>query len=527
MKTWRDISALYQIYPRSFRDTNGDGVGDINGIIEKLDYLVELNIEAIWLSPIYLSPQADCGYDITDYYTIDPLFGTMRDMEKLIAQCHERGLKIVMDYVPNHTSDQHAWFMSAKASKHSPYRNYYVWRDPKPDGSAPTNWVSMAGGSSWTFDEASGQYYLHSFMSSQPDLNWDNPAVRSDMHDVLRFWLDKGIDGFRVDASWPISKVLKDDPVNEQNHDSTNMYARYVHTSCQQGPHMLRYMREMTDVVASYRDRFMIFEYYTSPEYGDEIDQYAAIASLNPSVAAPFVFDLFRLDWHADDRSKRMERLYAQLPRQAYPVHCLGNHDQSRVRTRFGHMQARALALVQLSLPGLPTVYYGDEIGMSDYQVATSDKRDNFTEGGGMGGRDPERTPMRWQSSKNAGFSTAKPWLPIGDKVESINVEAQLAKDDSYIVLYQQLLHLRKQHAALRTGRYESIPQSGYCLAYRVRGNGGRSFVVAMNFSDQPQAAYIAGRGAVIVSSQAIQRHSYHQDSIDLQPYEAVLLDQG
>lgn len=521
MKAWWDITALYQIYPRSFQDSDGDGTGDIPGIISRLEYLVDLGIDAVWISPMYASPQADCGYDISDYRAIDPVFGTMDDMDRLIAEAHARGLKIMMDFVPNHTSIEHEWFRQARQSRDNPYRDFYVWRDPV-DGHEPTNWISLAGGRSWTFDEPTGQYYLHSFMPEQPDLNWDNPRVRDAMHDVLRWWCERGIDGFRVDAEWPISKRYVDDTVSEHGDPDPEHYGHYLHDACKNGPHMLRYMREMTDVVAAYRDRFMVFEYYTDENLGEELQEYADIFALNPRVASPFVFDMFRQPWHATDRSQRMAALYAQLPHGARPVHALGNHDQMRIASRFGEAGARALAVMEMALPGIPTIYYGEEIGMRNYHVPRSALADNFGDHGGMGGRDPERTPMRWDDSEQAGFTTGKPWLPIGSQLRSCNVAAQHLDGTSTWTLYHHLLQLRRDNPALRHGEYQPLDTtSGYVWAFAV-SHGGERMVAAMNFADQPQMIALDDTARVIISSDHHPRPIV-QGHVMLGAYEAVI----
>lgn len=524
MNGWDNVTALYQVYPRSFMDANNDGVGDLQGITWKLGYFKELGIDAIWLSPVYASPQLDYGYDITNYYEIDPMFGTNADMDHLIREAHRLDMKVVMDFVPNHTSDQHEWFKESRSSRDNPYRDFYVWRDAKPDGSEPNNWVSLAGGKSWEWDDATEQYYLHTFMKEQPDLNWDNPRVRDAMHNVLRFWCEKGVDGFRVDAEWPISKIYADDPMNSNFYGGEEHYGTHVHTNCKNGPNLLRYMQEMTDVVAAYQNVFMIFEYYTEPELGDEIQQYHDIFNLNPRAAAPFVFDLFRSDWHAHDRATRMGKLYQGLPGNARPIHALGNHDQSRVATRLGNSRARALAVVLLTLPGVPTIYYGDELGMQDFNVPEHQKADNFLDNGGMGGRDPERTPMRWDNSENAGFTAGIPWLPIGQNVATVNVESERGDKNSTLALYQKLLAARGSSDALRNGAYTPLHvHNGYVWAYQVAKND-ETYWVAANFADQPQRITLPRNGYVLVSSQDVQNSRMCERDMTLEPYEAVLI---
>ncbi len=520
-KMWANSTALYQIYPRSFMDSNGDGVGDIPGIIEKLPYLQGLGVDAIWLSPVYASPQVDCGYDVSDYRTIDPLFGTLADMDALIAATHKSGLKIVMDFVANHTSNQHEWFKQASTDRHSPYRDYYVWRDAKLDGSEPTNWISLAGGKSWTWSESAGQYYLHSFMPEQPDLNWDNPKVRQEMCDILRFWLDRGVDGFRIDAAWPIAKSYEDEVVLDAKHPAD--YGSYVHDKCKNGPKMIAYMKEMAQVMTEYTDAFMIFEYYTDEHNKDEVGEYQELSYINPLVSAPFVFDMFRLPWHASARAKRMAELYQRIAPGVRISHALGNHDQTRIVSRFGESQARALAVAQLTLPGMPTIYNGEEIGMSDYAVPKSARQDNFQAGGGMGGRDPERTPMQWSDEAHAGFSTQQPWLPVNVDYKTVNVAQQQHEPESMLALYRQLLQIRRNNKVFRDGTYSPVdPKNGYVWAYQV-SNGDESMSVYVNFADQPQKI-ASPAGQLLVSSVfAVESHSI-EANYTLAPYEAVVI---
>ena len=522
-KLWRDVNAMYQIYPRSFMDSNGDGIGDLPGISQKLEYLKKLGVDGFWLSPVYASPQADCGYDVTDYLQIDSMFGSMHDMEALIERAHALDLKIMMDYVANHTSDQHAWFKQARLSKDNQYRDYYVWRDAKDDGSEPTNWISLAGGKAWTFDDATGQYYLHSFMPSQPDLNWDNPRVREEMCDVLRFWLDKGIDGFRVDAEWPISKIYEDDLFQEGCQDKPDEYGSYLHNRCKNGPNLLTYMKQMNDVMGEYDNRYMIFEYYTEKELGDEVQQYADIFAIDPEHSAPFVFDMFRLEWHAEQRASRMAELYARISTDSRPIHALGNHDQSRIVSQFGEKQARALAVAQMTLPGMPMIYYGEEIGMRDFEIPRDARRDNFQEGGGMGGRDPERTPMQWSNAMNAGFSTAEPWLPIAQDYEDHNVELELHDLSSFLSLYRSLFQMRQHYPVLRNGTYLPLNVgNGYIWAYRIY-DVNDSFDVVINFADQPQVVNVTA-GRAVISSETVRPSNLADGQLTLAPFEALLL---
>lgn len=520
MKKWADVTALYQIYPRSFKDTNNDGVGDLKGITEKLPYINDLGVDAIWLSPVYASPQIDCGYDISDYQQIDPMFGTMEDMDRLIDASHDMGIKVMMDLVANHTSDQHYWFQQAKLSKDNKYRDYYVWRDAKPDGTMPTNWVSMAGGSMWELSPTTGQYYLHSFLPSQPDLNWDNPAVREEVKNIMRFWLDKGVDGFRVDAEWPISKLYEDEEFLPGGESAPNDYGSYLHNKCKNGPNMLPYMKEIGVVLKEYDDAFIVFEYYTDEQYGDEVGEYVAIFDLDNKHMSSFVFDMMRLDWHAEQRAERMRELYERIAPGSIPLHALGNHDQPRAVTHFGMQQARALAVAQLCLPGIPTIYYGDELGMQNFSIADDQKRDNFQEGASMSGRDPERTPMQWDASNGAGFSQGTPWLPINDNNQHVNYETEKDDPNSFYALYKKLLTLRRSDSALRKGTYRPIDcGNGYVWAFGV-GNKN----VYVNFADQPQVVTNV-HGKVRISSARVNATGWLQGNCTLGPYEAIVIE--
>lgn len=519
MKKWADVNALYQIYPRSFKDTTGDGVGDLKGITQKLPYVKDLGVDAIWLSPVYMSPQRDCGYDISDYCQIDPLFGNMDDMDALISTAHNLDLRVMMDLVANHTSDQHHWFQQAKLSRTNPYRDYYVWRDAKPDGTLPTNWVSMAGGSMWEYDSDTNQYYLHSFLPDQPDLNWDNPKVRQEVKDIMRFWLNKGVDGFRVDAEWPISKIYEDEAFLPGHESAPNDYGSFLHNKCKNGPNMLTYMSEIGDTLKEYNDAFIVYEYYTDEQYGDEVGELVDIFRLDNKHMSPFVFDMMRLDWHAGERAARMQDLYKRMPAGSMPFHALGNHDQPRAVTHFGEQQARALAVAQLSLPGIPTIYYGEELGMQNFAIPEGMKQDKFKEGGGMAGRDPERTPMQWDASDGAGFTTDNPWLPIGQNHTVINVESESDDPQSFYALYKKLLGLRQSDKALRSGAYQPLDTgNGYVWAFSV---GDKQ--VYVNFADQPQTLANM-HGTAIVSSITVNAGYGADGDYMLHPYEAVVV---
>lgn len=526
--SWHDVNALYQIYPRSFKDADGDGVGDLAGIIEKLPYLKgepdSIGVDAIWLSPIFSSPQKDCGYDVSDYLAIDPLFGEMDTFKLLLDRAHERGIKVMLDFVPNHSSDQHEWFRQASRSKNSPYRDYYVWQDAKEDGSAPNNWLSMAGGSAWTWHEPTQQYYLHSFLPSQPDLNWENEQVRHEMAQVLRYWFDMGVDGFRVDAIWPLSKELTagDNPYNPDFYGGEDNYGSYIHRHSKGGPRLHEYLRHMADVASEYENRLLVFEYYPDDRLGDRLAQYEAVQGIRPHVATAFYFEGFQTEWWSRSFQERFDAFSRR--HDLLPMATLGNHDQTRIASKYGMAQAKALALMELALPGVPAVYYGEELGMLDVDIAPEDAQDRFEGGAGMDARDRYRTPMRWNRQKFAGFSTAKPWLPVGPHTDWMNVEAQQQADHSFWRLYQKLLALRVAYPALRYGDYSTWREtSDETLAFK-RSDENETFYVAMNFTDRVAEVGLPSRGRVVCSTDSAAEWELAEPRAVLAPFEAILV---
>src|SRR5438067_4215443 len=443
---WWQSGVVYQIYPRSFRDASGDGVGDLAGVLEKLDYLsATLGVEAIWLSPFYPSPMADFGYDVSDYLDVAPLFGDLATFDRLVAAAHARGLKLIVDYVPNHTSDQHPWFRESRASRASPMRDWYVWRDPRPDGSPPNNWLAAFGGPAWTLDEAAGQYYLHSFLPQQPDLNWRNPAVREAMFGVLRFWLERGVDGFRMDALHRIMKDpdLRDNPPNPQAstqlHRPAGEYDRQLHTNDRGHEDIHEVLREIRRLLEAYgaqgRPRVAIGEMHIydwavlARYYGAALDE----------LHLPFNFGLLKVPWSAQAIRELVEAYQAALPPGAWPNYVLGNHDEARIASRVGPRHARLAMLLLLTLRGTSTLYYGDELGMQDVPVPPERVQDpwGLRVPGLNLGRDPQRAPMPWDPGPNGGFCppSAEPWLPMTPDLAQINVASQLADPRSMLAL--------------------------------------------------------------------------------------------
>jgi alpha-glucosidase len=407
---------IYQVYPRSFQDSNGDGVGDLPGILARLDHLMALGVDAIWISPIYPSPMADFGYDVADYTGIDPAFGTLADFDRLIAATHARGLRVILDYVPNHSSDRHPWFVESRASRSNARRDWYIWRDPAPDGGPPNNWLSEFGGPAWTLDKATGQYWYHAYLPEQSDLNWRNPRVREAMLEVLRFWLDRGVDGFRVDAIHHLfeDERLRDNPLNPGWRPGQSPARRVIRAHTMDQPEMQEAVAAMRRIADSYPgQRVLIGEAYLS------IDRLMAYYGVGlAGFQLPFNFHLLSTPWEAGAIATLIERYEAALPQGAWPNWVLGNHDRSRLASRLGPAQARVAAMLLLTLRGTPTIYQSEEIGMTDVPIPPEPVQDPWewrVPGLGLG-RDPVRTPMQWDAGTGAGFtSAAEPWLPLAE----------------------------------------------------------------------------------------------------------------
>ena len=524
--SWWQDGIFYQIYPRSFQDSNADGVGDIAGIAGRLPYLEALGVDAIWLSPVFPSPMADFGYDISDYTGIDPLFGTIEDFDALVSAAHAAGLKIILDLVPNHTSDRHPWFIESRASRDNPKRDWYLWRDPKPDGSVPNNWLSEFGGSAWTLDETTGQYYYHAFLAQQPDLNWRNPHVREAIWEVMRFWLRKGVDGFRVDVIWHLIKdaEFRDNPPNPHYREGRPPNEKFLTQYSTDQPEVQQVVAEMRRVIDEFDDRVLIGEIYLPIErlvayYGNDLR----------GAQMPFNFALLSTLWSARSIEKIVADYEAALPKGAWPNWVLGNHDRPRVASRVGTAQARVAAMLLLTLRGTPTLYYGDEIGMRQVAIPPDQVQDPFEKNvPGIGvGRDGCRTPMQWDATPNAGFSTAKPWLPLANDFPHENVANLEADAQSILHLYQALIRLRKQSPALRSGAYVPVAAEGDLLLYR-RQRDGRSVTIVLNLGGEPASLESAAKGLAgeIQLSTLMDRNGETvTDTLDLRGNEGVIIE--
>jgi alpha-glucosidase len=512
---WWKTAVVYEIYPRSFQDSNADGVGDLPGILARLKYLVELGVEAIWIAPIFPSPMADFGYDVADYCGIDPLFGTMHDFDSVLQEAHRCGLKVILDFVPNHTSNLHPWFLQSRSSRENAKRDWYLWRD------RPNNWMSNFGGSGWEWDETTGQFYYHSFLKEQPDLNWRNPAVRAAMYDVLRFWLDKGIDGFRVDVMWLMIKddQYRDNPPNPQYEPGQSSDHSFLPVYNANRPEVHAVVAEMRSVIDGYPNRVLIGEIYLPTTelmsyYGPNLD----------GADLPFNFLLLQAPWTAQAVAGVITDYTNALPQGAWPNWVLGNHDKPRVASRVGAGQARVAAMLLLTLPGTVTLYYGEEIGMRDGTISAAEVRDPAEKrqpGIGMG-RDPERTPMPWDESPLAGFTTASPWLPLNSDHAIRNVEALQKEEGSILQLYHKLIALRRAHSVFTSSQIHSVISQGDLLCYERR-NGAERFRVVLNLGHTPTRAATEA-GTILLNTSLNRMGEQVKDSVLLEGSEGLLI---
>jgi alpha-glucosidase len=519
---WRD-GVIYQIYPRSFSDSDGDGLGDLPGIIAKLDYLADLGVDAIWLSPVYPSPDKDFGYDVSNYIDIDPRYGSLADFDRLVTEAHARGLRVVLDMVMNHTSDQHPWFQESRSSRENPKRDWYIWRDGR-GGGPPNNWQASFGGPAWQFDPGTGQFYLHLFTREQPDVNWRNPSVRAAQLEAFRFWLERGVDGFRLD----VFNAYFKHPNLPGNPPRLGLRAfdRQRHLYDIDQPEMLPLLQDLRRLLDAYPERYAVGEtYFATPR---KVLAYTGPAKLHAAFNFDFTSMQLIFPWSPRWLMRqvlRREGVFASAG--LWPTTVLSNHDLPRAASRYGRGEADdqakiAMALL-LTLRGTPFMYYGEEIGMRDIHL----KRKEILDPPGKKywpiykGRDGCRAPMQWDASMNAGFSSSgSPWLPLHPDFPQRNVAAQQADPDSLFHITQALLHLRKECPALRHGDFIPVQASGRVLAYQRRFEG-QSILVALNFS--------AGKARLDLPEGKWETH-FSSDSKrgarleSLQPHEILLL---
>ena len=552
-KKWWKESVVYQIYPRSFCDSNGDGIGDLNGITGKLDYLKELGIDVIWLSPVYKSPNDDNGYDISDYQAIMDEFGTMEDFDRMLATAHEKGIKIMMDLVVNHTSDEHKWFIESRKSTDNPYRDYYIWRPAKEDGSLPNNWGSCFSGPAWEYDKTTDMYFLHLFSKKQPDLNWDNPAVRQDVFDMMNWWLKKGVDGFRMDVISLISK----EPGLPDKEPGINGYATFNVSA--NGPHVHEYLQEMRQKALNNADTITVGE--CSGVTLEEAKKYAR----SDEKELNMVFQFEHMDVDSDEKAgkwttrkmdlrnlkKILTRWQKGLQDIAWNSLYWENHDQPRSVSRFGNdsdeyreISAKMLATCIHMMQGTPYVYQGEELGMTNCPFNTLDNfRDlesinafhELTEQGkmteedmmaaiGYKGRDNARTPMQWDDSAYAGFSTATPWIMVNPNYTKINAKDQVNREDSVFKYYQKLIKLRHESELIVYGTYDLILDDDKDIYAYIRTLGDEKLIVYCNFSENTREVELPEEftnGKVLISNYSDAKVNH---KITLRPYEAIVI---
>ena len=553
---WWETAVIYQVYPRSFQDTNADGVGDLAGILERLPYLAELGVDAVWISPFYPSPMADFGYDVADYTGVDPIFGTLEDFDRLIERAHSLRLRIILDFVPNHSSDQHPWFLESRSSRENPKRDWYLWRDPEPgsgppESRPPNNWMSHFGGTAWTWDAKTGQFYLHSFLPQQPDLNWRNPQVRRAIYDAMMFWLDKGVDGFRMDVLWLLIKddLFRDNPINPEWQPGSSSFGRYLPLYTADRPETHEIVAEMRTLLDTYPgDRLLIGEIYlpirelvryygsSAPAPTSSRHDMTAVAMTGARLNGaqlPFNFHLIQTPWRTSTIAQLIRDYEAALPPGAWPNWVLGNHDQPRIASRIGMEQARAAAVLLLTLRGTPTMYYGDELGMTNGHIPpelVQDPAEKRQPGIGMG-RDPERTPMQWDGTPNAGFTRApQPWLPVLPTYGQQCVSAEEEDPASMLSLVRRLLALRRAHPALCRGTVSEVsPTPGQqtgVLSY-LRTAGDERIFVALNLTNEPQPVTLP-TGRILLSSNPMRKAEEVADPVHrpftLEAAEAVAI---
>ena len=517
---WWQQGIVYEIYARSFQDSNGDGIGDLEGIRGRLDYLTWLGIDAIWITPIYPSPMKDFGYDITDHCSIDPTFGTLGDFDRLLADVHRRGLKLIMDFVPNHTSDQHDWFRASRSSRTGTKRDWYIWRDASPEGGPPNNWRSNFGGSAWEWDAATGQYYYHAFLKEQPDLNWRNPEVRAAMHDVLRFWLDRGVDGFRADVLWHLMKdpEFRNNPPNPAYAPGQPEIEKFLQLHSADQPDIHDVVRGLRGVLDAYEDRVLIGEIYLPLErlvtyYGQHMG----------GTHLPFNFQLLQTPWNARMIASVVKEYESVLPPGSWPNWVLGNHDKPRIAARIGLAQARIAAMLLLTLRGTPTMYYGDEVGLARVEVPPEAAQDPWEKNEPGLGRDSSRTPMQWDDGPLAGFTTAAtPWLPLDREHRRQNVATLDRMPDSILNLYRALIALRQTHHALSRGAFRMLAVTDATIVFERSWRDER-FLVALNLSSDAQPPPASLAGAETVLSTAMDRTG-PIESAPLRGHEGLVL---
>lgn len=526
---WWKHSVIYHIYPLSFYDSNDDGKGDIPGIIKKLDYLSELGVDAIWLSPVYTSPMIDFGYDVSDYCDIDTVFGTMNDFKKLLQEAHSRGIRVIMDMIMNHTSHLHPWFLESKSSRYNnPKRDWYIWHNPKKR-SRPNNWKSALGGSAWKYDKTTKQYYLHTFLKEQPDLNWRNKYMRKAFFDIMEFWLKMGIDGFRFDA---INMIVKH--ANLRNNPALFGIFKYKDKwSTRNQPYSYTVIRMMRKLFDKYENKVSIGEIYMLPP-GNPVISSSYLGKGNDMLDLTFDFSIIFRWWNARRYYNCIRNWYEHIPDKGWPSLVLSNHDLCRSYNRFGvgfhkREKAKVAAVLLLTLKGTPFIYYGEEIGMKNSAIAKSQLQDPIGKRFWpfYKGRDMARTPMQWNDKQNAGFTNGLPWSPINSGYTTTNIERQKEDKDSLFNIYKTLIKLRKEFKPLNAGEWEPLLYGKKGVIAYARVHDDEKIIVILNFTARNKKTQLNNTSEwhVLFSTHRQNAESVHLVNVKLFPFEAIVLN--
>jgi alpha-glucosidase len=525
---WWKHGVIYHIYPRSFHDSNSDGIGDIRGIISKIGYLADLGIDGIWLSPVYASPMIDFGYDISNYREIDSIFGSLSDFKELLDASHQKNIRIIMDLVMNHTSASHPWFLESRSSADSAKRNWYIWRKGVKGG-PPNNWKTVFGGSAWEYDGQTGEYYLHTFFKEQPDLNWENNELKETFFNEIRYWLDLGVDGFRLDVINLIGKDrhFRDNPIPF----GIPLFQKLKYTSNR--PESYRIARELRTLLDTYPDRMTVAEVYSLPP-GNPAIAASYLQSGDDSMNMVFDFSLMRLSWNARKYFRSIKKWYSLIPEKGWPCHVLSNHDLHRLIDRFPFRRnkenkARVAAMLLLTLKGTPFLYYGDEIGMRNARLSKEEILDPLGKlfWPFFKGRDMGRSPMQWNSDAQAGFSEGKPWLRVNDDYPWLNVKAQKSDDHSLLRLYQRLIGLRKKHDALNKGDWSPVIDGKNGILAYLREAGDERILVFLNFTRRRRKIKLTdgSPGRILLSTHREPHGIFNPVNLVAEPFEATMVE--
>jgi alpha-glucosidase len=517
---WRD-AVIYEIAAISFQDSNGDGYGDLPGLLQRIDYLKWLGVGAVWLTPIYTSPNQDFGYDISDFCAVDPRYGTMEDFEHVRDALHANGIKLILDFVPNHTSDQHAWFLESRTSRDNPKADWYVWAEAGPNGGPPNNWLSRFGGSAWEWCEARRQFYYHSFLTSQPDLNWRNEQVRQAMADTMRFWLDRGVDGFRVDASAVLIKdnLLRDNPADPEADDNTPPPQKYTPVFTDDRPETMHCIEYIRGVLDEYDERLLCGEVQGKT---DRIGHF--YGNSKPRLHLPLNFALLDTEWNAFALQATIDAYFNAIPDDGWPDFVIGGHDKHRVASKLGQAQSRILAMLLMTIRGTPFLFAGDEIGSEQVKIPRERIQDPFerlVKGFDLG-RDPERAPLRWDDTERGGFTTDEPWLPLSED-RSRSVETQRRDTRSLLHLYRELIALRRTEPCLLHGEYRPL-RAHNDIFWFARSLDQTEILVGLNLCREPRLWEWQGSGVRLISSYLDREPAKVEGPIHLRPNEGVIV---